>query len=449
VDFPIYDAGFFGGRMLIAVIAIIHVLINHAFAVGALPLIATMEWWGWRTGEEGWDRLARRYLWVCFIVTTTVGALTGVGIWFSVALVNPYAIGSLIRVFFWAWFLEWTVFVAEICLILAYFLLWDRWRGARKRAHIRLGIVLGLASWLTMAVIVAILGFKMDPGAWQFERSFLSGILNPIYLPQLAFRTPMAMLMAGALALFLNLFFTERGGEFRRRATRFACIWMLVWLPPFAAGALWYRDVIPRFMAQHLAVALGTVQFEGLYSTILVFTGLALAAVAAVALLGALRPAALPRWAWAVPMALVIVLTAQFERAREFIRKPYVVAGYIYANGIRVSDYPLLMEEGLLANSTFAAEKAVTAGNHLRAGHDIFLLACSRCHTLNGVNSLRAKMERMYGRDQAWEAGAVDRYIASMFAARPFMPPFPGTVEERKALAEFLVSLQRPGTGTR
>jgi mono/diheme cytochrome c family protein len=201
-------------------------------------------------------------------------------------------------------------------------------------------------------------------------------------------------------------------------------------------------------MEQHFAVALGTMQFEGLYSGILVFIMGALAAVAVVALIGALRPESLPRWAWAVPMALVIVLTAQFERAREFVRKPYVVAGYIYANGIRVSDYPLLMKEGLLPNSAFAAESSVTSGNRVRAGRDVFQIACSRCHTLGGVNSVRANLERMYGKDRAWDAGVVDRYMASMFAARPFMPPFPGTVEERRALAEFLVSLQPPATGT-
>ncbi|MCP4661626.1 MAG: cytochrome c [bacterium] len=442
MDFPIFHIDFFGNRMLIAGIAIVHVIINHGFAVGAMPLVAAMEWWGWRTGERRWDDLARRYLWVCFIVTTTVGALTGVGIWFSTSLVNPYAIGSLIRVFFWAWFAEWVVFVTEVCLILAYFLLWKRWDGERKLRHIRLGIALSVASWLTMAIIVAILGYMMNPGAWLVEHRLVAGIFNPIYLPQLAFRTPMAMVMAGALALFLNLFFTAKGSELRHRGTRFVAVWLLVWLPLFCAGALWYRLVIPRFMAEHFSVALGTMQFQNLYSTILWLTGLAFSAIVLVALWGGLRPTSLPRWAWALPMVMVIALTAQFERAREFIRKPYVLGGYIYANGIRVSDYPLLMKEGLLANSTFVSEREVTADNRLRAGKDVFMVACSRCHTLNGINSVPGKLEAMYGKDTSWSPEAVDQYLASMFAARPFMPPFPGTVAERRALAEYLVSLR-------
>ena len=90
----------------------------------------------------------------------------------------------------------------------------------------------------------------------------------------------------------------------------------------------------------------------------------------------------------------------------------------------------------------------VNGDDPVRAGREVFQIACSRCHTLEGVNSLRANLERIYGRDRAWDAGVVDRYMASMFAARPFMPPFPGTVEERRDLAEFLVSLQRPASGT-
>jgi len=442
MDFPVYHIDFFGNRMLVAGIAILHVLINHSFAVGGVPLINAIEWWGRRKGDPHWDELARKVLFVCFIVTTSAGALTGVGIWLSVALVNPYAIGSLIRVFFWALFFEWLVFVTEVCLILAYFLTWKKWTGEKKLAHIRLGITLSVFSWLTMAVIVAILGFMMDPGAWQTERSFMTGVFNPIYLPQLAFRTPGAMVMAGTLGLFLTLFFTERGSAFRREARRFISLWMLVWSVPFLAGCVWYRAVIPGFMAKHLPTALGTMKFEALYDQILVFTFAALGAILLVALWGSLKPSTLPRWAWAAPLILVVVLIGQFERAREFIRKPYVIGGYVYANGIRVSDVPLLMKEGLLPNSSFTSVRSITPENRLRAGKDVFMVACSRCHTLNGVNAVTDKLENMYGAETEWNADAVDSYLATMFGARPYMPPFPGTAEERKVLAEYLVSLQ-------
>ena len=63
--------------------------------------------------DENWDKLVYKKMKVAFIITTAIGAMTGVGIWFSVSLVSPTSIVSLIRVFYWAWFMEWIVFVAH------------------------------------------------------------------------------------------------------------------------------------------------------------------------------------------------------------------------------------------------------------------------------------------------------------------------------------------------
>ncbi|MEZ4388141.1 MAG: cytochrome ubiquinol oxidase subunit I [Candidatus Krumholzibacteriia bacterium] len=180
MDFPIFHLDFFGNRFLIATIATLHVLINHMLAVGAIPLVAFLEWRGLRTGDQRWDHLAHRILFVCFIVTTTVGALTGVGIWLSTSLVNPAAIGSLLRVFFWAWFFEWTVFVTEVVLILVYYLSWrTAWAQRNKGKHVAIGAALAVASWLTMAVIVAVFGFQMDTGVGTVQPGFWTAVLNP------------------------------------------------------------------------------------------------------------------------------------------------------------------------------------------------------------------------------------------------------------------------------
>ena len=102
-------------------------------------------------------------MFIFFILATTIGALTGVGIWLSVALINPEAMGSLLRVFFWAWFTEWLVFVSEVVLILLYYLSWPHLVGGRKGRHLAIGVTLCVFSWITMALIVAILGFMITP----------------------------------------------------------------------------------------------------------------------------------------------------------------------------------------------------------------------------------------------------------------------------------------------
>jgi hypothetical protein len=442
MDFPIFHLDFFGNRFLIASIAVVHIFINHSMAVGAMPLVAAMEWWGHRTGRREWDGLAYRLLFVCFIVTTTFGALTGVGIWLSTSLVNPYAIGSLIRVFFWAWLAEWAVFVLEVVFIMLYFLTWKRMTGAAKGRHVAIGGALAAFSWLTMGIITAVLGFMMDPGNWMTSRSFLSGVFNPIYLPQLAFRTPMAMLAAGLFALFLAFFFTRRDPDLRPRAVRWISAWVLVWLPLAAAGSLWYRSAVPTWMWDNLPVALTTqdlTDWQGQMGWTLV--GMVVLA-GAVSLWGVVAPRRLPRVTLLLPFVGCMLLLGTFERVREFIRKPYIITDYMYANGIRVEDYPLLNEEGLLAHATYVSTRQITDDNAVQAGGEIFRIACTRCHTTGGLNGITTRLDAMYG-EGPWERDTVSAYVMGMHNTRPFMPPFPGTEAEAGALADYLVHLQR------
>ncbi len=440
MDFPIFHLDFFGNRLLFAVIATIHVLINHALAVGAMPLVLMLEILGVRTGDRRWDELGHRILFTCFVITTSAGALTGVGIWLAASLVNPTAIGSLIRVFFWAWFTEWIVFVTEVALILAWFLTWKGWGERHKRAHIGLGVALSIASWATMAIIVAILGFQMDTGVWTVKPGFWTAVLNPLYLPQLAFRTPFAMVAAGLFALLLTFFLVRRDDDFRARAVRALSGWTLAWSLPWLAGALAYRRAIPDSAVANLRVALGTIRYEHLAPTFEALILAAAGAILALAAWGAWRPRLLPRALLLVPCVLSVWLLSYFERVREFARKPDVVASYLYANGLRRADYPLLRETGLLAQASYTPVRDATVDPPV-AGREMFRLACSRCHTTDGNNGVVGKLTRLYGTGP-WSPDVIRGYLDGMHNARPFMPPAPGNAAERDALAAFLIALR-------
>lgn len=440
MDFPVFHLDFLGNRLLFGLMAVVHVLINHGLAVGLAPLVVLLEWVGRRTGDARWDDFAKRLLFTAFLITTSLGALTGVGIWVVASLVNPMAIGSLIRVFFWAWFSEWIVFVTEVGLILAYYLTWDRWQGARKGLHLALGAGLAVASWLTMAIIVAILGFMMDTGDWAAAPSFVRGVLNPIYLPQLAFRTPTAMALAGLYALFLSYFLLDRGDAFRRSVIRLVGGWVMGWAPLVMGAAFIYWSVVPEAGIGNLPVAMATQAFADWYRTlgwIIAGSGVALVLTAAWAL-------ALPRWmprAWLlVPAVLATGMMGMFERVREFVRKPDVIEAYLYANGVRHADLPLLRQEGLLAYATYVPFHEVTEQNRLEAGRQVFRLACTRCHTVDGVNGMPAKLTGLYG-PAPWDEAAVSAYLGNMHNTRYYMPPFPGSDVEREALAAWLVTL--------
>jgi mono/diheme cytochrome c family protein len=448
MDFPIFHLDFLGNRMLIAITAIIHVLINHPVAVGAYPLIALMEWRGIKTGEQAWDDLARRVVFIAFIITTTLGAITGVGIWLTTSLVAPFAIGSLLRVFFWGWFVEWLVFITEVGLIMVYYLTWKRFVGPRlKKLHLALGVLLGAFSWITMALIVAILGFMMSSGTWTEDRSLWSAIFNPLYVPQLAFRTPYAMFTAGLFVWFCIFFVTKPDDAIRPRAIRLVAIWTLAWLPFAVLGAMWYWRSVPEAMQANANVALLTQAYSHWQGKFVKIIGCTVAVVAAMAMVGAIKPRALPRWALLVPFVLAIWLLGHFERVREFIRKPYVIADYMYANGVRVAALPVYQRDGILPYATYAKVKQATPANALVAGHEVFMLTCSRCHTTNGLNGVLGKLETMYGRDP-WDAEALTGFIQGMHLTRTYMPPFPGNEAEASALATYLKSLQRPAPAT-
>jgi mono/diheme cytochrome c family protein len=112
-------------------------------------------------------------------------------------------------------------------------------------------------------------------------------------------------------------------------------------------------------------------------------------------------------------------------------------------------DYPLLRHDGILAQATYTNVRRITANNQLEAGREVFNLACTRCHTVDGVNGVRGILDRLYsnrdalGYAETWRPDAISNYIGTMHNTRPFMPPFPGTDSEKDALAAWLASLQR------
>jgi len=442
MDFPMFFLDGIGNRMLIAVVASLHNFINHPFAVGAYPLVALMEWWGWRTGRAEWDRLAYRVTFVLFVITTTVGALTGVGIWFTTALIAPFGIGSLLRVFFWAWFFEWLVFVIEVGLVLIYFLTWKRWsEGAIKKLHIGVGAVLAAFSWCTMAIIAAVLAFMMEPGSWKGQLDIFTAFFNPLYFPQLLFRTSFAMAAAGLFLWFLLFFFTERGSRFRHAATRFAAAWVLAWAAPFAAGSLWYWKAVPDTMLANISVAMATQRFVEWHETLAVVMAAAIGAVILTALIGVLRPRIVPGVALLVPFIIGLWLLGHFERVREFVRKPYVIGDYLYSNGVKVNELPVFQRDGILTHATYVENRTVTTANMEDAGKDVFLLSCAWCHTTTGINGVVAQFERLYGSGE-WSDEAMTAFIHSMHNSRTFMPPFPGNDKEAEALVAYVKKLR-------
>lgn len=454
MDFPMFHLDWLNNRMLIAIIAILHVIINHGLAVGFMPFVTWLEQRGVsRSGQDQitdleWDNMVYKIMKVAFIITTTVGAMTGVGIWFSVALVSPASIGSLIRVFYWAWFIEWLVFVTEVVLIMIYFLTWKNSNSSLKAKirHINFGWYLSIFSWITMAIIVSILGFMMDPGNWQTEQSLLNGFTNPIYLPQLLFRTPTAMLVAGIFGMFLITVFTKSGSQIRINAVKYASKWLLLWAPISLIGAYIYYNAMPEAMTANMSTAVGTIDFAQYYDLLKYFVAGGVGFTLIIGIIGVYKTKLLKPYMVIIPVLTAIAYLGFFERVREFIRKPYVIGQYMYSNLLLEDDYVVYKQDGVLKHATYTTVNEVTDDNKIEAGKNVFIIACSRCHTAQGVNSIIDVFDRMYGSTgKPLDVASMTAYMPNMHTARNFMPEFPGNEKEAEALATYIKYLQQTG----
>ncbi|MFM7024033.1 MAG: c-type cytochrome [Flavobacteriales bacterium] len=454
MDIPLFHVDWLNDRMLIAIIATLHAIINHSLAVGFVPLVTWLESRGLVNSKSNeitnpeWDKMVYRMMFTAFVITTTIGAMTGVGIWLSVSVVSPNSIGSLIRVFYWAWFTEWIVFVTEVVLILIYFLTWKNSNKSlkAKTRHIKFGWYLSIFSWITMALIVSILGFMMDPGHWNKDHSLINGFTNPIYIPQLLYRTPLAMVLAGTFGLFLITVFTKKDEEIRIKAIKYVGYWILIWLPLAVAAALYYYSVVPKTMLGNLQVAVGTQAFQDWYDWMWKIILWASGIIAIAALIAIYQPKHLHASFMIVPLLLSMAFMGMFERVREFVRKPYVIGNYMYSNLLREEDYPLYKKDGVLKWATYTTTPEITADNKVEAGKNVFMLTCSRCHTSQGVNSIVYVFDRMYGfKNKPFAAADMKTYIASMHNARGYMPPFPGNKKELDALVAYIKHLQISG----
>jgi len=454
MDFPMFHLDWLNNRMLIAIIAILHVIINHGLAVGFMPFVTWLEQRGVSRSDKDqitdleWDKMVYKIMKVAFIITTTIGAMTGVGIWFSVALVSPASIGSLIRVFFWAWFIEWIVFVTEVILIMIYFLTWKNSNSSlkAKMRHINFGWYLSVFSWITMAIIVSILGFMMDPGNWQTHHSLLNGFTNPIYLPQLLFRTPTAMLVAGIFGMFLITLFTKKDNNLRTSAVKYASKWLLLWAPISLIGAFIYYKAMPEAMTANMSTAVGTIAFAQYYNTLLYVAAAGAGLTIIIGIIGVYKTKLLKPYMVVIPVVTAIAYLGFFERVREFIRKPYVISQYMYSNLLLKDDYVVYKQDGVLKHATYTTVNEVTEENKVEAGKNVFTIACSRCHTAQGVNSVVYVFDRMYGgTGKPLDIASMAAYMPNMHTGRTFMPEFPGNEKEAEALATYIRYLQQTG----
>ena len=184
MDYPIREFAA-GGGILIAVVAILHVVVSH-FAVGGGLVMAALEGSAVKRNDRPMRDLVKRSSQILLLLSTVFGAISGVGIWFTIGVVHPAATSSLIHTFVWAWAIEWAFFLLEVVTALAWVATWEK---VSPKTHLLLIRLYAFAAFMSLVVIQGILGFMLTPGRFPATASVADGFLNPTYLPGLLFRT--------------------------------------------------------------------------------------------------------------------------------------------------------------------------------------------------------------------------------------------------------------------
>jgi len=419
LHYPVWQVSF-GANWLIAVVATLHVFVSH-FAIGGGLFLVLMEGSAQRHDDgalRAWLKIHSRFF---LLLTLVFGALTGVGIWFTIGLVSPEATGRLIRLFVWAWAVEWVLFVVEILSILVYYYTWDRLDTV---VHRTVGWIYFGAAWASLAVINAILAFQLTPGKYLETGALRDAFFNPSYLSSTAVRTLICIALAGLYAM-ASLAYSR--GISRPDLVRRAAVWLAAPLVLLPAAVWWYLKTVPQ---GHM-VAFGEIRYAGAVSGWAVAVSATLLAFAAGCWL-------LARQRWFLRTAALLMMALGFlafffaEQIREALRKPYILTGSVWTNQVPVDRLEALRAKGVLPSTYWAGVSAVTHENRLQAGGELFRLLCSTCHTVDrGPLALGAKMTAL---DPLLAAALVQR--TDLMRGR--MPPFPGTQEEARAIAYFL-----------
>ncbi len=160
MNYPFWSVPVIGSGWVIGAIAIFHIMISH-FAVGGGLYLPIAERKAVYEGQSDWCKALRKHAKFFLVLTGAFGAVSGVGIWFSIGLAHPEATSTLIHNFVFRWAIEWVFFMVELTSGAAYY-----YTGGRlsNELHLKVGWPYAATSFCTLVIINGILTFMLTPG---------------------------------------------------------------------------------------------------------------------------------------------------------------------------------------------------------------------------------------------------------------------------------------------
>jgi hypothetical protein len=428
MNYPVWLLDTFGGGTLIALIAIVHVYVSH-FAVGGGLFLVLTEMKGLREKSPAILEYTKKHTRFFLLLTMVFGGLTGVGIWFTIALLSPAGTSTLIHNFVFGWAIEWVFFVGEITSLLLYYYYFYT---ISSRNHLILGWIYFVCALASLFVVNGIIDYMLTPGEWLNNHNFWSGFFNPSFWPAFFFRSFLALMIAGLFGFLTSVNIKDH--ELRNKMVRYCGLWLMLPLVLLLASALWYKAALPP--AQQEMIFTTSPEMKPYISGFIFLSPLLFAGGL---LIAAFRPQSIRRpVAWTL-FFLGFLYMGSFEFIREGGRRPYIIHNYMYSNSILKTDFAEVQKKGVLQSARWVKNRTITPENRMAAGAELSTILCLPCHSTGGpLNDMLPIAKR-------FTPEGMESFILGMGNANSYMPPFAGTREESSVLAEYLTTVLTPG----
>lgn len=444
MHYPWWYVPFLTSPMLIAIISVLHVVVSH-YAVGGGFFLAIETRHAYKTKNTDYLAYLREHAWFFILITVVYGAITGVGIWWTIGLASPLATETLIQNFVFGWAIEYVSFILEIAAAFIFFYFWGQ---LKWKTHVTMGWIYAWSAWFSLFVITGITAFMLNTGSWLEHRSFWSGFLNPQLIPQVLARTGGSFLLASLYVYLHASFMVKDRGLYHLIASRSTrpALWgsalivlggigWLIFLPESARAALQAASALNILMVSIFALTVAV--FVMMY----------------------LGPYKHPNWlspGFAILFfACGLGAVSIGEFIREAVRKPYIIYNVVLGNQILAEEIPIMRQKGYLESGVWT--KALIAKDYpmlvsdgqidetrlavlsepdqRRVGEILFQHHCNDCHALHAGYSSIVNLTR------SWNHQMIQEVVEHPELAHFFMPPWAGTKEEAVALTRYLVSI--------
>ena len=428
MNYPVWLLDVFGGGTLIALIAVVHVYVAH-FAVGGGLFLVFTEMKGLREESPAILEYTRKHARFFLLLTMVFGGLTGVAIWFTIALLSPAGTSSLIHTFVFGWAIEWVFFLGEIVALLLYYYKFNK---ISSKNHLILGWIYFACAWLSLFVINGVIDYMLTPGEWLNNQNFWSGFFNPTFWPALFFRTFLALMIAGLFGFLTSV--NIKDDVMRHKMVRYCGLWLMIPLVLLLASAVWYKAALP--LPQQEMIFTKSPEMKPFLSGFIFISPLLFAGGL---LMAAFRPQAVTRSVAVVLFLLGFLYMGCFEFMREGGRRPYIIHDYMYSTSILKADLEDVQKKGVLQSSRWVKNRIITPENRMDAGAELNMILCLPCHSTGGPLNDMIPIARRFTPE------GMEAFLLGIGNANPYMPPFAGTSAEATVLAEYLTTVLVPG----